>query len=501
MAARIDELIAARWAREGITGADLANDSTYLRRVTLDVAGRIPSVAEARRFLAEHSPEKRIDALERLLDSPGYVNNFANIWRDLLVPEANADFQRRYLGMSMERWLHKQFEENAPYDKMVRELVTLPVQNKQDNMFYQRFYNNQGPPTPEAFYQAKEGKPENLAASTARLFLGVRLECAQCHNHPFGKWTREAFWGQAAFFAGITRQRNGDFFLSPLSELSDKRELAIPNTERVAQARFLDGTEPRWKYRTSARVTLADWMTARENPFFARAMVNRMWAHFFGIGLVDPVDDMNDTHPPSHPELLDELSREFAAHDFDIKYLIRVITLSRTYQLSSELHGPQAEPQAFARMPVRGLTADQFYDSVLMAVGTRETMDRRQRLFSFGPGGRQDIMEKFASQDRPTEYQTSIPQALTLMNNQLIATATHPDRGQLLGAVVNSTFMSTEGKIETLYLAALARKPRSEELARMMAYVEKGGVSSNQKKALSDVYWALLNSTEFLFNH
>jgi hypothetical protein len=498
MASRLDEHITTGWTRAKIRAADPADDATFLRRVSLDVSGKIPDVTDVRRFLADRSPEKRAAVLERLLDSPGYVTHFTNVWHDLLMPEANADFQRRYLTLSMDRWLRRHFEENTPYDRMVRELVSLPLENKGGNVIG-RLLNNEGPPTPEAFYMLKEGKSENLAAAVSRLFLGVRLECAQCHDHPFGKWKREEFWGQAAFFAGLRSPSNGNVFMA-LNEVADRRELVIPNTERVAQARFLDGTEPRWKYKTSARTTLAEWMTARDNPYFARAIVNRMWAHFFGIGLVDPVDDMNDAHPPSHPELLDELARDFAAHDFDLKYLIRVLTLSRTYQLSSAVR-EETDPHRFARMPVRGLTGEQLYHSLQTAMGMREQLDRRQRLFVFGNDSRQDFLEKFVGQERPTDYHTSIPQALTLMNNRMIATATNPDKGQLLGGVVNATFMTSEGKIETLYLAVLSRKPRAEELAEMKAYVEKGGAAGSEKKALADVYWVLLNSTEFLFNH
>jgi hypothetical protein len=502
LAARIDEHIQAVWARSGVRGVEPADDAVWLRRVTLDVTGKIPSVTQARQFLADSSSDKRRQAVERLLDSPGYANHMTNIWRDLLVPEANSDFQRRFLMITMERWLLQQFGDNAPWDRMARELVTFPMPGRENQMSFNNIYSGNGKPMPLAFYIAKEGKPEELAAHISRLFLGVRIECAQCHDHPFGKWKREEFWGQAAFFAGVGRPRGADqFFDFRFSEVLDRRELAIPNTDRVARARFLDGQEPRWKFKTSARVTLADWMTAPENPFFARAAVNRLWAQFFGIGLVDPVDDMNnDLHPASHPELLDELAREFVTHKFDLKHMIRAITLSRTYQQTSRTGPTPPDLRLFARMPVKGLTADQVYDSLVTATGIRDGMSRQNRIYNFNTP-RQEIMDKFASQERPTDYQTSIPQVLTLMNNRFIADACNPARGTILGAVTASSFMSTEGQIETLYLAVLSRKPRPEELSKLQRYVEAGGTSGNSKKALSDVYWALLNSPEFLFNH
>jgi hypothetical protein len=499
---KIDEIIAAGYERAKVKPAPPADDAAFLRRASLDISGKIPVVNDARKFLAEKSPEKRADAVERLLSSPGYVNHFTNLWRDLLVPEANQDFQRRYMLPGIDRWLRKQFAANAGWDKIARELITLPMGNRNDQMRFYNYFGDQSA-SPMPFYMVKQGKPEDLAASVARVFLGVRLECAQCHDHPFGKWKREEFWSQAAFFAGLKGNRQGDFFFGPLTEVQDRREMNIPNTDRVAQARFLDGKAPKWKFKVGARTTLADWMTAKDNPFFAKALVNRMWSHFFGLGIVEPVDDLVDDNKPSHPELLEMLAREFVNHDFDLKFLIRAITLSRTYQLSSVAEGDKpADLRLFARMPVKGLTGEQMFDSLCVATGVRDNINRQQRFFFFGnQSPRQTFTEAFSEQEKKTEYHTSIPQALTMMNNQMIAEATHPDRGLVLGAVTSSSFMSNAGKIEALFLAALSRKPRSDEAEKFLRYVERGGVSGNKKKALSDVYWALLNSTEFKFNH
>lgn len=500
LAAKIDRYIAARWEAEKVTPAAPADDGVFLRRLSLDVIGRIPSVAETRRFLRDPASDKRERVVERMLDSPGYVTNFSNIWRDLLMPEAQADFQQRFFAASMERWLRKQFTDNVAYDRMVRELIVMPLPNNRNGMRNVFYGQEQGEPTPLAYYQSKQGKPENLAASTARLFLGIRLECAQCHNHPFGRWTREQFWEQAAFFGGIRSQgRNGIY--SPLSEVADRRELAIPNTERVAQARFLDGKEPQWRYKDSARNTLAEWMTAADNPFFAKAAVNRLWAHFFGVGLVDPVDDFNDENKPSHPELLDELARQFIRHDFDYRFMIRAITLSKTYQLASvPLGAPPPDVHLFASVPVRGLSQDQLLESVSLLTGT-PNLDANRRQQNFFDPSQSRFSEKFVNQDKRTEYQTSIPQALVLMNGTLIADATHPQRSQFLAAVANAPFLDTDGRIETLYLAALSRKPRPDEAEKHRRYIENGGASKDAKAALGDVFWALLNSPEFFLNH
>jgi hypothetical protein len=500
LADKIDQLIAARWQAENVTPAPLADDGTFLRRLSLDVIGRTPLVSETRRFLHDPGSDKRAQAIDRLLDSPGYVSNSTNIWRDLLMSEANANFQQRFLVAQVERWLRKQFTENVSYDRMVRELLTVAMPDNRRGMNYNPYGPQQGDPTPLAFYQSKQGKPENLAASTARLFLGIRLECAQCHNHPFGRWTREQFWGQAAFFGGIRAQDRNNGFFSLQSEVADRRELAIPGTERVAQARFLDGKDPQWRYKASSRKTLADWMTAPDNPFFAKAAMNRLWAHFFGIGIVEPVDDFNDENQPSHPELLDELARQFVRHGFDFRFMIRAITLSKTYQLSS-VH-PQAQPpdvRLFAYMPVKGLSQDQLIESISITTGvTGLNMNQRRNFFD---PSQTSFQNKFVSQDKRTEYQTSIPQALALMNSQLITNATHPERSQFLAAVANAPFLDTDGRIETLYLAALSRKPRSDELDKYRRYIEKGGASKDAKAALGDVFWALLNSPEYFLNH
>jgi hypothetical protein len=499
VAAKIDQFIASGYTTAKVKPAPLASDAAFFRRVWLDVGGRIPSVSETRKFLASKSPEKRARAVERLLDSVAYTNHTTQLWLDLLLPEAKTDAQKRFLMVSMDRWLRKQFSANAPYDRMVRELVAMPLPSRNGFEIYQDSFSGTGQATPASFYFAK-GKPDEIAAGVSRLFLGVRLECAQCHNHPFGKWKREQFWSQAAFFAGIKSPPN--VFNGGITEVNDKRELAIPNTERVAQARFLDGKAPRWKFKIGARDTFAEWMTAKENPFFARALVNRMWARYFGIGLVDPVDDIVDDNPASHPELLQYLAKEFADHDFDLKFLTKALVLSRTYQLSSRVPdgtAPAAE-RLFARMPIKGLTGEQLLDSLNMAAGTRESLTPQQKAFTFG-SQRQEFLDLFEEQERKTEYHTAIPQALTMMNSQLVSDATNPAKGRLLGAVIEAPFMDNKGKVETLYLAALTRKPSASELARCLAHIKKRKGKDAQRKALADIFWALLNSTEFRFNH
>jgi Protein of unknown function (DUF1553)/Protein of unknown function (DUF1549) len=499
LAQRIDDYLAVRWQSDGVTPAAVADDAEFLRRVYLDLAGKIPAVAEVRRFLKDQSSDKRRKVIEDLLNGPGYVTHMTNVWRALLLPETESNYEIRYLQPSFEVWLRKQFEENAGYDKIVRQLIAMPLANNPNGIYYGGQANGTDP-TPMAFYMAKEGKPENLAATTARLFLGARLECAQCHDHPFARWKREQFWGLAAFFGGLQRPQ-GQGFYGPISELTDRREMTIAGTDRVVQANFLDGSEPRWKYKVGPRVTLAEWMTSPQNPYFARAAANRTWAHFFGTGIIDPVDDFNDENKPSHPELLDDMAKEFAAHDFDLKFLVRAITLTKAYQLTSAAGDPsQSNPRQFARMAVKGLTPEQLYDSVVQATGYRDTMPANQRIYDF-QSPRAVFLSKFTAQEKRTEYQTSIPQALALMNSQLVADVTSLNRSETLGAVAEAPFLDTAGKVETLFLASLSRKPRPEETQRLMKYINDGGAAKDKKKALADVFWALLNSPEFILNH
>jgi hypothetical protein len=506
LAAMIDRHLAAGWEANKIQPAPPATDAEFLRRVYLDLAGRIPSVAEIRAFLDDQRPDKRLRLIEQLLEGPRYVAHFTNVWRSLLLPETTNNIQASILTPGFEGWLRAKLQQNTPYDAMVRELLTVQMDGRGRNPFGQP----NGGPSPIAFYLTKEVKPENLAAAISRLFLGVKIECAQCHNHPFAEWKRDQFWSLAAFFAGLQRQGNGDFVAAG-REMMDRRELTIPGTERVVQAAFLDGTAPKWTYNTSARATLAEWMTRKDNPYFARAAVNRLWGYFFGTGIIDPVDEMvGGEHTASHPELLDELARQFAEHNYDLKFLIRALTASKAYQLSSlAAHKSQDDPHQFARMPLRGLSAEQLFDSIAQATGYHDPTNGNPRFFG-NPGVRGRFLTQFANaSDKATEVQTSILQALSMMNGVVTAAATDLERSETLAALLDAPFMDTAERIDTIYLAVLSRKPTTGEASRMIQYVEQSGLAGdsaankdkNYNRALADVFWVLLNSGEFFLNH
>ncbi len=469
LSARIDRLLAARWTEAKVKPVGRSDDAEFLRRAYLDLTGTIPPVAEVRRFLADRSPEKRRVLIGRLLDGPGYVRHFSTIWRELLVPDAEVPPGRQAARADLERWLNKQFADNTPYDRVARDILTLPAEETRPKR-----EEEDDRPSPRLFYLGREDKPEELAANVTRLFLGVRLECAQCHDHPHAKWKRDDFWSQAAFFTGL-RGKAGD--------------VAVPGAGRTVAARFLDGTVP--PRAADPRTALADWVTSAKNPYFARAAVNRLWAHLFGVGLVNPADDMTPENRPSHPELLDELAGAFVTAHHDIKFLIRAVMLSEAYGLTSveTRSDPAADARLFSRMNVKALTGGEVFDSLIEATGYRGADLTRQRAA---------FVARFPHGERRIDGRSSIPQVLSLMNGRLLATAMKADGDNTLSAVADSSFLDTAGKVETLFLAALGRTPRAEEKERFVKYVTEGG---ERNRALGDVFWALLNSAEFAHNH
>lgn len=498
LAAKIDRYLEAAWVSAKVTPAPLADDAEFFRRITLDLAGRIPKVAEVRDFLRDTRPDKRQRAIEALLQGNRYPVHFTNYWRALLLPEASANLQARGTAPQVEAWLRKQLQANASYDKIARAILTAPIGQTNPR---QALVLQSGSPEPIGFYVAKEFKPENLAASTARLFLGVRVECAQCHNHPFADWKREQFWGLAAFFAGLERRQQGDF-VQPAGENFDRREIAVAGTERIVQAAFLDGKEPQFAAGQSPRVALADWVTAPGNPYFARAAVNRLWAYFLGTGLIEPVDEMvGGESAPAHPELLTLLAEALVEQQFDLKFLIRSITYTKVYQLTSrKTDRSQDDPRFYARMPLRGLTGEQLWDSLAEATGfDAGTPASGPAALRGGGSPRDEFLSKFGNpNERAVDAQTSILQALALMNGRVIAQATSLEPSVQLAAVLDAPFFTTTSRIETLYLSTLSRFPTAKEQERAEKYV---AAAKEQKAALSDLLWALLNTSEFILNH
>jgi hypothetical protein len=498
LARRIDELIAARWKADNITPAPLADDAEFLRRASLDICGRIPAGSEVRDFLADKSPERRQAAIERLLDSPTYIVNMTNRWREVMLPEATSEQEVRFVLPGFEAWLRSRIAENRNFDEIAREIITLPV-DQQDVVGF----NQPQAPTPTAFYRAKQGKPENLGAATSRLFLGVRLECAQCHDHPFDKWKQGQFWSYAAFFAEFQPMTGEGVAETVQNLLADKRSLRVPETGEVAKVGFLDGEVPEFKDGESTREKLAAWITSPKNPWFARAAANRVWAQLFGTGIVDPPDDFGPNNPPSHPELLDELARSLVAHNYDLKFLMRAIALSETYQRTSRrTDASQDTPRTFARMPVRAMSPEQIFDSLAQATGYLQPFNPEEALDFNNDPARQEFLETFANDsESTTERQSTILQALTLMNGSFVASATDVAPSQTLAAIAEAPFLNDQERVDALFFATLSRPPQPAELERFVGYIKSGGAEADPKLALADVLWALMNSSEFAMNH
>jgi hypothetical protein len=483
----IDQAITKRLEAEKIKPSPVADDAEFLRRVYLDITGVIPTADAAAAFLDSKDPSKRAKLVDELLSSSGYGRHMADIWKSCLLPRTSDNRQLQIDPLA--GWLEESFNSNKPWDQFVTELITASgTQDKNGAVTF--FLAN---PT-----------ADKATDSITRLFLGVQLQCAQCHNHPFTKWKQAEYWGMATFFTKVKSDRarpaakQGD---SPgVSEDGKGRAARLPESAKVVPAKFLQGEEPKLDKSAPYRPVLAKWLASGENPFFARAMANRLWAHFFGRGIVDPVDDMHDGNPPSHPELLQELARQFAANNFDVKFLIRAICNSKTYQRTSKPNDKDdSGANLFAHMAIKVNSPEQLYDSLVAVVGQPARQAPRppakQANNRPGPNARTVFVNFFLNEDGsdPTQYQAGIPQALRLMNSP-----------QLSGSAVVleqalKTLHTPVQVIERFYLATLSRRPTPAESQRLANFVRSHGAEA--RKAYRDVLWALLNSSEFALNH
>jgi hypothetical protein len=374
-----------------------------------------------------------------------------------------------------------------PYDQLVSELLTAKLDQPAPRS-----------PSPIAFYQAAEFKPEQLAANASRIFMGIQVQCAQCHDHPFAEWKQPQFWSFAAFFNNLDAQRpNG----AAMVIANDSDEIQIPGKDLLVPALFLDGSKPQRKAGEGKRLVLARWLTSSQNPYFAKAAVNRIWGSFLGRGFVQPVDDLDPAHPPIYPEIFDALCAQFRLHQYDLKYVIRVITATRAYQLScrgAPPTGDDSHAASFARMPLRRMTSDQVYASFVQASGFREVPPTANE-----PAARDEFQERFAdSAVSSTEIKTTILQALALMNGRHVAAATDLDNSEFLAVVADSPYLDRVGRIETLFLAVLSRTPDPAELKLFLGDITAAENSPAESRTeLADIFWMLLNSAEFLLNH
>lgn len=488
LAKQIDQHLTAAQEAGQVIPTKLSSDAEFLRRIYLDLAGRIPTVAEAEEFLASANDEKRAKLAHQLVNSGSHARHMATFWRRTWIPQADTP-EFRGLSEEFEIWLTMQLTSDQRYDEIVRQILTVgaasdPLPESAEGSVVLS--------TPESFLSASQRQPENLAANTTRAFLGVNLDCAQCHDHPFSRWTQEQFWETAAFF---THPQAGEAI-----SVNDF-QIAMPEKEKHVQATLFTGDKIPWPaemHDDSGRSALAAWVTASKNPYFARNAVNRMWANFLGNGLVEPLDDLSEENPPVHPEVLEDLANAFVASDFDLKLLTEAIVLSEAYQRSSRVsvgESAAADPALYVRMPVRGLSGEQLYDSIRTAAGL--PIERNDLDPTKGRDARERFTGKFFVEDA-SHAERSILQSLSLMNGEATRELVQADASPLLRTLADAPFLNDQEKVRTLYVAMLSRHPRPEEAETFAMYLT---AASDKGAALGDLMWALLNSAEFNTNH
>ncbi|MBM4074394.1 MAG: DUF1553 domain-containing protein [Planctomycetes bacterium] len=485
----IDEHFADAFRSQDVVPAPAADDAEFLRRVHLDLIGIPPNVDVIRSFLADSSPDKRTRIVNILISDPKHADHFAVTWRALLLPEATNDAQLRYFQPGLESWLRQKAIDRIGFDKIVRELLCVPIAGPEAAP--QMVLRDLKQPNPIAFVASKGGDPATIAASAIRLFLGVRLECAQCHDHPFENWTQTQFWNQAAFFAGIERRGRSPF--SPLVEDPGRREIKMMDKSETVMPILLNGDVPSIDSGMTPRTTWANWMTSKDNERFSQAIVNRLWGQLMGEGFVTPVDDFGTGNAPSHPELLNELARNFVNSDFQLQTMYAGICLSHSYQRTSRTTDPSQEmPGRFARMNIKPMSGEQFFATVAQAI------DYQPPVQSQGAGRGDDpvrrrILNEFATAENYSDPETSVSQALMLMNSSLINDAIHRRNEEPIQE-------SVETMVESLFLKVLCRPPRSEEIKAIESYMDQAD-DNNKERQIADILWSLLNTAEFRWNH
>jgi hypothetical protein len=486
----IDEQFAAAWQESKIVPPDVVDDATFLRRVFLDLTGSIPAVAEARDFL-EYTGERHRGVLaDRLLNGSKRPEKYADrtaahwatLWRRMMVP-GNAPGAQ--MAVALDPWLKEQFAANVPYNEVARKVITAKNDGQQMVAVNPRLgYAASGP---ALFYQAVGGKPESAASSVSRVFLGVRIGCAECHDHPFAQWKQKDFWGMAAFFSGV---KNGGIDDSSLAKIRST------NTAQEYSAVFLGGEPAKIANGKTARETLADWMVAEDNPLFAATVVNRVWQHLIGRGMTESVDDL-DKASPAERRVLDELAKKFVEAGYDLRWLIAGITKSRLYQRECVvLNEADSEPPPGLR-PIKTLSPEQVFNSLEQALALPIARADGSARFN---GLRAQLIARMneAASNSPDEYRAGIPQALLLMNGRLTTEATDLDQSRTLRGVLDAPFLDSEAKLTTLYLATFSRHPRSDEKEFLLKHIQKQAPGEKQNQAFAEIFWGLLNSPEFV---
>ena len=493
----VDTAVFGKLKQLGIPASEVCDDATFLRRVSLDIAGTLPSDEEVRTFLADAAADKRDRLIDRLLDSPAYADQFANKW-NFVLRNHKENGEDTPGTMLFHQWLWDKMYDNTPYDQFVREIITAS-----------------GDPqiNPAVTWYRDVDSTEEQVEDTAQLFLGLRIQCARCHHHPFEKWSQDDYYGMAAFYGRVGKKT----IPNASAALRDRR---VFHNEGVATAsnprsgKTLKPTglgTPAYDIPADSdpRIKLADWMSDPQNPFFAKSLVNRYWKHFFSRGIVEPEDDMRATNPPSNPELLDALASHFIQSGFDLKDLVRTICRSRTYQLSAmpnEFNGN--DKQNFSRYYPRRLSAEVLYDAFHQVTDTAEG-------FGGMPAGTKALQLTDASNstyflqvfgqpkgDTACECERSmdanLAQSLHLLNGKEIQDKISRD-GARTARFAAETERANEDRVKELYRWVFAREPNVEELEIATGYIKSH--EANVRGGYEDIVWALINTKEFQFNH
>jgi len=496
---KVDQTLAALWREHDIRPVPPASEAELLRRIYLDLAGRTPTVTEVRHYLTNTDVNRYPQLVAKLLASADHASHLATTWRTALIPEG-VDLTVFGGREAFDRWLAERLEAGDAYDSIVRKLLLAEGRLSTSG--------------PLLFYSAAKLDPDRLAAQTSRVFLGIRLECAQCHDHPFEPWKQTDFWSYAAFFARISRPQAELASVSTVMQVRDvdHGDVTLPESTQVVPPRLLGegASELELDPTVVRRQQLADWLTSPKNPYFARATVNRLWSLLFGRGIVDPVDDFGNRNPPISPELLDTLASQLIESKFNLRRVLSTIALSRAYRLSSaasandNVDESQKRLRHFAQMELKSLTAPQLYDCITVATLLQQAGASSNMAFQlnrFGNTGRAVFLQQFASPvDNRIEYMAGIPQALTLMNGELIDSATGMATSGLLKSL-EAPFFTNDQRVEILFLATLSRQPTDSEWPMLRDAVPQNVSLTDRNEALADILWALLNSAEFTLNH
>jgi hypothetical protein len=487
----IDELALARWKQLGIVPSDLCSDGEFIRRLHLDLCGRLPTPEEVRAFLADPGKDRRARLIDRLLDDRDYAAYFALRWGSVLRNASLAGSEQA--AYAFHDWIRDMVARNRPYDEFVRGIVAASGEW-------------QDAPAVNWYWQMRDDQLHQPVADTAQVFLGLRLQCAKCHHHPYERWSQEDYFGLAGFFSRLGRKGLGEpppYFASRTRTTGEIN----PRTGKPIEPKLLDGPYLDIPKDEDPRHRLVDWMARPDNPFFARALVNRLWGHLMGRGLVDPVDDMRETNPPSNPELLDALAKDFIKHKLDVKHVMRTICNSRTYQLSSVPNEfNKHDTQNHARYYGRRLIAEVLHDAVDQACGTRTRFNRMSKQARAVDLPHEGFGSYFLDVfDRPPRSSAcecarstgaSLSQVLHLSFSGNIEGKVGAGDGRVAKLIQRKA--TPEQSVEELYLAAFARQPTAAERGRVRDYLAR---QPDLRRGLEDVLWALLNTREFMFNH